>query len=381
MKSIYRTLANFDEILEGNYAGQEEARFEVRTALTSHMLNCDHGVTTSTSSATGAPLHLHFVGPTGTGKTKLAIATRDALSEDESSRLTIKLQHNWEKLKTYSVSSIKKRIVVQLQSCSRSIIIFDEFQFATKGLILALKEAFDENDPTISANDVTVRTSCATFIFCSDFTGDQQNELTADLAPLEARNKVLELAQRTWKFTEKYGFGKLFVARKESLIPFIPFVETELRKVIKIEFDQLDEEIRKLVRHQAKASSIDYIWRGQVQWSQKYLEPRILVGLREDISLFNARAIRNGIAFHLRVHATKIAQCLTTLSARRTVKGFFYGQADELFDNVYIADVDDSMGFSVNIGSLQCIVDGEPEDRRRERGQPTKRSSTHPEEL
>jgi len=251
------------------------------------------------------------------------------------------------------IDNMKRNIVNQLERCPRSLIIFDDFQWAPEMMILSLRDAFDESIEALTFRDKRVSTSRAIFVFCSDLESEQRH-LSESMTIEQARKKVSELAGRQWKMVDQTtSFGKLFVA--DGMIPFVPLSEPELRKVIHIEMGKLTPRVERYLSFHANNHSVEFKWLGRVRWNEKRLDPAILTLLGADLKEYNARSIRNLIERHLLVHATEVAKCLLKESVRTELKGWVWGTTFHLLDDIKVEKVDHAHSFTVTIGEEVCI--------------------------
>ena len=130
------------------------------------------------------------------------------------------------------IDSMKRAVVQQLERCPRSLIIFDDFQWAPEMMILSLRDAFDDTIEALSYRDKRVSTNQAIFVFCSDLESEQRH-LSVDMTISQARTKVSQLAGQQWKMVDQSSvFGRLFVA--DGMVPFVPLTEPELRRYSRI---------------------------------------------------------------------------------------------------------------------------------------------------
>jgi hypothetical protein len=160
------------------------------------------------------------------------------------------------------IDNMKKMVVSQLERCPRSLIIFDDFQWAPEMMILSLRDAFDDSMEALTYRDKRVSTSRAIFVFCSDLESEQRH-LSANMTMEQARIKVSELAASQWKMVDQTSsFGKLFVS--DGMIPFVPLSEPELRKVIHIEMGKLTPRVERFLTFNANNHSVEFKWLGRV---------------------------------------------------------------------------------------------------------------------
>ena len=84
------------------------------------------------------------------------------------------------------IDAMKKSVVSQLEKCPRSLIIFDDFQWAPEKMILSLRDAFDPSVEALAFRDRRVATHQAVFVFCSDLEAEQRH-LRADMTNEQVR--------------------------------------------------------------------------------------------------------------------------------------------------------------------------------------------------
>ena len=355
-------LRRFRDAIDNTYAGQEDAVAAISKVLT-------HNIVANSADASGGggatlasrPLLMHFTGPTGVGKTLMSSLIQDSLFLTNCGVKKIQLEID-SKLTSKAgqrerTDDMKRKVVQHLERCPRSLIIFDDFQFAPEMMILALRDAFDrtrgEYSETLSYRNQRVSTSNAIFVFCSDLESEQRH-LSVEMTMAEARKKVSELAGEQWKNVDQStAFGKLFAST--GMIPFVPLSDSELRKVVRIEMSKLTPRVERYLQFNANNRTVAYNWLGKVRWNEKRLDPAILALLGEDIQNYNARAIRNLVERTLLVHATDISRCLLRDSTRLSKKGWFYGSTIFLVDDINIDDVDSGQHFTVKIADSVCI--------------------------
>ena len=264
-------LRRFRDSIDNVYAGQEDAVAAISRVLT-HNIVANSG-NPSAAGGGGAvlkarPLLLHFTGPTGVGKTLMSTIVQNALFVTDCGVLKLQLDISYRLTsrdgKKERTDAMKRALVRQLDRCPRSLIIFDDFQFAPEIMILALREAFDEDyhaGYTLSHRDYRVSTRHAIFIFCSDLEGEQRH-LSVDMTMAQARAKVSELAGEQWKNVDQSSsFGKLFVSG--GMVPFVPLSESELRKVIRMEISKLTPRVERWLQFNANNHTVAHTWLGE----------------------------------------------------------------------------------------------------------------------
>ena len=366
--STEEALRRFRDAVDNVYAGQEDAVEAISKVLTHNIVAHSADATSGGGGGGGGgsaplaarPLLLHFTGPTGVGKTLMSVLLQDSLFITECGVRKIQLDISY-KLTSRSgqierTDNVKRAVVRQLERCPRSLIIFDDFQFAPELMMMSLREAFDEYHYTLSHRDQLVSTTHAIFIFCSDLEGEQRH-LSVDMTMAEARAKVSELAGEQWKNVDQSSaFGRLFVSA--GMVPFVPLSESELRKVIRIEINKLTPRVERYLQFNANNATVAHNWLGKVRWNEKRLDPAILGLLGEDIEAYNARAVRNLVERTLLVHATDIAVCLLRHSMSTSKRGWFYGYTVHLLNDIIVDDVDDGHEFTVKVGDVACIGKG-----------------------
>jgi hypothetical protein len=87
------------------------------------------------------------------------------------------------------IDAMKRAVVAQLEKCPRSLIVFDDFQWAPEKMILSLRDAFDPSMEALAFRDRRVSTHQAVFVFCSDLEAEQRH-LSADMTIEQVREKI-----------------------------------------------------------------------------------------------------------------------------------------------------------------------------------------------
>jgi ATP-dependent Clp protease ATP-binding subunit ClpA len=199
MFTMEQSLQKFRSAVDGVYSGQEDAISGISRALMTNMIDNTDLLANTMPMRRAKPLLLHFTGPTGVGKTLMAQILKESLFVSECGvkkiHLDVSNKYSDKAGQRERIDAMKRSIVEQLERCPRSLIIFDDFQWAPEMMIFALRDAFDEDTESVTFRNKRVSTSKAIFVFCSDLESEQRH-LHVDMS-MEQVGRV-ELSLRTW---------------------------------------------------------------------------------------------------------------------------------------------------------------------------------------
>ena len=216
----------------------------------------------------GRPVgNLLFLGPTGSGKTRMVEATAEALTGNSRAVTKIdcaEFQHSHEIAKligsppgylghreTHALLSQEALNQHQTEKCKLSFVLFDEIEKASDSLWNLLLGILDKGTLTLGDNR-RVDFSCALIFMTSNLGAREITNLIApklgfiaaapspDLSPvgrlnIKIANAGVEAARR--RFTPE------FINRLDKIMVFKPLGEMELRKVLDIELRMVQKRI------------------------------------------------------------------------------------------------------------------------------------------
>ena len=142
--TMEQSLKRFRDSVDVLYSGQEDAIAAISQALMTNMIDNANALVAHTAGVAAVrrvkPLLLHFTGPTGVGKTLMAQLIKEALFVSDCGVKKIHLDVGYKYASASQqrerIDAMKKDVVTQLEHCPRSLIIFDDFQWAPEMMIL-----------------------------------------------------------------------------------------------------------------------------------------------------------------------------------------------------------------------------------------------------
>eukprot|EP00960_Hanusia_phi_P030214 748443-Hanusia_phi.AAC.1 len=190
----------------------------------------------------------HFSGPTGVGKSLVARVLARSLFADKQSDfgslcgiIEINMR-SLSSLKPWQVSDATRnmtgRITRQVKNCPRSVVILDEIQSMSYPQLDSLLHQLDLHAPCI-------------FLLISDLGA---RNLNASMTREEATSVIREAA-----LVSTYGTSPLLhKIILQSMVPFLPLEEEEMRRVAEIEMHKLEATFLREYE----------MWRGRLSWKR-----------------------------------------------------------------------------------------------------------------
>jgi len=245
MKGEKEKLMNLEEELHKRVVGQDEAIEAVSDAV-----------------ASSAGLHdprkpigsFIFLGPTGVGKTELAKALADYLFDDESMMTRIDMSEYQEK------SSVSRLVGAppgyigyeeggQLTEAIRrkpySIVLFDEIEKAHPDVFNILLQVLDDGRLTDNKGR-TVNFKNTVIIMTSNL-GSQIIQNNFEGVNERNREEVVEKTKAEVTALLRTTLQPEFLNRIDEIIMFQPLLKGEIREIIRIQLEELENRIRKVM--------------------------------------------------------------------------------------------------------------------------------------
>lgn len=221
-------------------------------------------------NAPGRPIaNFLFLGPTGSGKTRIVEATAEALLKNSKSVIKIdcaEFQHSHEIAKligsppgylghreTHPLLSQEVLNQHHTDGQKLSFLLFDEIEKSSDALWNLLLGILDKATLTLGDNRKVDFSRCLIFM-TSNLGANEMSQLTTSklgfssaLPPtdLTARNnqKLGEKVARTGLEAARRKFTPEFINRLDKIVVFKPLGETELRKIVDLELNQVQQRI------------------------------------------------------------------------------------------------------------------------------------------
>src|SRR5262245_46098539 len=230
--------------------GQEEAIHEVVTAYQSHVTGM---------SPTGRPVgNFLFLGPTGSGKTRVVEATAQALLNDARAVIKIdcaEFQHSHEIAKligsppgylghreTHALLSQEALNRHHSDKVKLSLVLFDEIEKASDALWNLLLGILDKGVLTLGDNR-KVDFSASMIFLTSNLGGAEMTALSNSRLGLhsptleDSRMSSIGAAAARRKFTPE------FINRLDKIVTFKPLGDAELRQILDIELETVQQRL------------------------------------------------------------------------------------------------------------------------------------------
>lgn len=243
--------------------GQEEAIQGIVRAYQSHLTGL---------SPDGRPVaNFLFLGPTGSGKTRIVEATAQSLLNDPRAVIKIdcaEFQHSHEIAKligsppgylghreTHARLSQQELNKHHTDKVKLSIVLFDEVEKASDALWNLLLGILDKGDLTLGDNCKVDFTSTMVFM-TSNLGAAEMCNLTsprlgfhtaaddASSAVADSGHQLNTRLSRVGMAAARRKFTPEFVNRLDSIVVFKPLSHEELRRIIDIELEMVQERIR-----------------------------------------------------------------------------------------------------------------------------------------
>lgn len=259
MKSEKEKLMNLEEELHKRVIGQDEAIQAVADAV----------------RRSSAGLHdprkpigsFIFLGPTGVGKTELAKALADYLFDDESMMTRIDMSEYQEKASVSRLVGAPPGYIGyeeggQLTEAIRrkpySIVLFDEIEKAHPDVFNILLQVLDDGRLTDNKGR-TVNFKNTVIIMTSNL-GSQMIQSNFEEVTEKNREEVVERTKEEVTALLRTTLQPEFLNRIDEVIMFQPLLKGEIRKIIKIQLDDLEKMMQKNgVQIEFTDYTIDYL--------------------------------------------------------------------------------------------------------------------------
>jgi ATP-dependent Clp protease ATP-binding subunit ClpB len=249
------TSRHFEDALRQKIVGQDEA---VQALVELHQVFC------SGLRSPGRPVgNLLFLGPTGSGKTRIVEAAAEILFGD--SRAVIKVdcaefQHSHEIAKligsppgylghreTHPLITQEALAASHTDKLKLSFLLFDEIEKASDGLWQLLLGMLDKATLTLGDNR-KVDLSQTVIFLTSNLGGGEITELmTGGIGFIQTKDKpVTDLDQKVERMAVEAArrkFSPEFMNRLDSVVVFHPLQREELEQVLEIELGQVQKRV------------------------------------------------------------------------------------------------------------------------------------------
>ncbi|MCX6594950.1 MAG: AAA family ATPase [Acidobacteria bacterium] len=221
-------------------------------------------------NAPGRPIaNFLFLGPTGSGKTRIVEATAEALLKNSKSVIKIdcaEFQHSHEIAKligsppgylghreTHPLLSQEVLNQHHTDAQKLSFLLFDEIEKSSDALWNLLLGILDKATLTLGDNRKVDFSRCLIFM-TSNLGANEMSQLTTSklgfssalpATDLTARNnqKLGEKVARTGLEAARRKFTPEFINRLDKIVVFKPLGESELRKIVDLELNQVQQRI------------------------------------------------------------------------------------------------------------------------------------------
>jgi len=257
-----REAENLEQALHRNIVGQDEA---IQQIVNIYQMNL------TGMSAPGRPIgNFLFLGPTGSGKTRIVEATAEALVKNPRSVIKIdcaEFQHSHEIAKligsppgylghreTHPLLSQEVLNQYHTDTTKISFVLFDEIEKASDALWNLLLGILDKATLTLGDNR-KVDFSRAMIFMTSNLGANEMNSLMAPKlgfgvvkdvakeAACRSDEKLNEKVARTGVEAARRKFTPEFINRLDKIVVFRPLGESELRKILDIELNMVQQRI------------------------------------------------------------------------------------------------------------------------------------------
>ena len=250
---------SLEENLKRLIIGQQEAVHEIVSIYQMHLTGM---------SAPGRPIgNFLFLGPTGSGKTRIVEATAETLVGDARAVIKIdcaEFQHSHEIAKligsppgylghreTHPLLSQEVLDQYHTEDVKISFVLFDEIEKASDALWNLLLGILDKATLTLGDNK-KVDFSKALVFMTSNLGASEMNSILSpkmgfgvfqESVPVTLDDKMSAKIRRTGTDAAKRKFTPEFVNRLDKVVVFKPLGEEQLREILDIELNMVQERI------------------------------------------------------------------------------------------------------------------------------------------
>src|ERR1700680_1963064 len=251
----------FQAALRGKVVGQEEG---VRALVDLYQVFC------AGMSSTGRPVgNLLFLGPTGSGKTRIVEAAAEILFGDPRAVIKVdcaEFQHSHEIAKligsppgylghreTHPLITQEALAQYHTEKLKISFLLFDEIEKASDALWQLLLGILDKATLTLGDNR-RVDLSQTMIFMTSNLGGGEITELMtggvgfAPTVPPETRARLDEKVERTASEAAKRKFAPEFMNRIDKVVVFHPLRSEQLEQILEIELGMVQQRVLETAR-------------------------------------------------------------------------------------------------------------------------------------
>jgi ATP-dependent Clp protease ATP-binding subunit ClpB len=254
-----KTAQDLETKLRRLVVGQEEAIHEIVRAYQSHLAGL---------SPDGRPVaNFLFLGPTGSGKTRIVEATAESLLNDPKAVIKIdcaEFQHSHEIAKligsppgylghreTHALLSQEALNKHHTDKVKLSIVLFDEIEKASDALWNLLLGILDKGVLTLGDNRKVDFSSTIVFMTSNLGAAEMSNLSTPRLgfahacaSSADSNDELSTRMARVGVAAARRKFTPEFVNRLDNIVVFKPLGHEELRRIVDIELGMVQERIR-----------------------------------------------------------------------------------------------------------------------------------------
>jgi ATP-dependent Clp protease ATP-binding subunit ClpB len=252
----------FDYALRSRVIGQEEA---VRAVVDAYQLYC------AEMRAVGRPVGTYlFLGPTGSGKTRIVEAAAEILFGDPRAVIRVdcaEFQHSHEVAKlvgsppgylghreTHPLITQEELAKYHTDKLKLSFLLFDEIEKASDSLWQLLLGILDKATLTLGDNR-RVDLSQTMIFLTSNLGGGEITELmTGGMGFVQPKDKPEEQldtkVERTAQEAAKKKFSPEFMNRLDKVVVFQPLQEEQLEQILDIELGMVQQRVLDMGREQ-----------------------------------------------------------------------------------------------------------------------------------
>ena len=252
----------FDAALRQKIVGQEEA---VRALTDLYQVFC------ADMCPTGRPVgNLLFLGPTGSGKTRIVEATAEILFGDPRAVIKVdcaEFQHSHEIAKligsppgylghreTHPLITQEELAKYHTDKLKLSFLLFDEIEKASDALWQLLLGMLDKATLTLGDNRRVDLSQTVIFLTSNLGGGEITEMLTGGMGFVQPANKPAEeydgKVERTAQEAARRKFSPEFMNRLDKVVVFHPLRQTQLEQILDIELSMVQRRVLDTARGQ-----------------------------------------------------------------------------------------------------------------------------------
>jgi len=252
---------NFEAALKGRIVGQQEALAAVVDA---------YQVFRAGLNPTGRPVaNLLFLGPTGSGKTRIVEVAAQTLFGDPRAFIKVdcaEFQHSHEIAKlvgsppgylghreTHPLITQEELAKFHTEELKLSFVLFDEIEKASDALWQLLLGILDKATLTLGDNRRVDLSQCVIFM-TSNLGGAEISEMMTGkmgfVQPVDKDERLDQKIQNTATQSARKKFSPEFINRIDKTVVFHPLRRDQLEQVLDIELDMVQQRVLETARSQ-----------------------------------------------------------------------------------------------------------------------------------